>query len=77
MTISRTSPVTRLVAIAIEAMPAERTTCSDCDGGTSLSSVALGILRSVLFHKMGDRHNAQVVVVQAILLVGRMEAVIR
>src|SRR5262249_59261737 len=56
MTLSRTSPVTRLIAMATDTTPAERTTLSEAGGAGRTTSP------SVFFEKLRHRHDPGVIV---------------
>src|SRR5688572_10966759 len=70
MTISRTSPLTRLSATAAETIPAERMTlrCAGTGPGTSLLTV--------LFKKSSYRSNAGVIIGDSEFFIRRMQAVV-
>src|SRR5579885_3160886 len=70
ITLSRMSPVTRLIAMAIETTPAERTTLSEAGEAGPTTSL------SVFFEKLGNRHDPRVVILDFVLFVGRMQTII-
>src|SRR6476646_7890515 len=78
MTLSRSRPVTRLIRTATETTPAERTTLSLWAIGAG-SAVTLPATASlpVLFEKVGNRHDPGVIVRHFILLVGRVQSIVR
>src|SRR5579871_5752441 len=83
MTLSRSRPVTRLIRTAIETTPAERTTlslCAMCEpgaaGGWGSVTLPATVSLSVLFEKVGNRHDPGVIVRHFILLVGRMQSIV-
>src|SRR5580704_9023085 len=81
MTISRSSPVMRDMAIATETIPADRTTLSD-GAGLSILVAKFRLTRhragllSQFFEKVRDGHNAGVIIANLVLFVGRMQAVV-
>ena len=70
MTISRTSPLTRLAATAAETIPAERMTLPWEAAGTGTS------LLTVLFKESSYRSNAGVIVGDSELFIRRMQTVV-
>src|SRR5262249_12275658 len=84
--LSRTRPVIRLMNTASDTTPAERTTFSFCDkplcvaaafvGATSGAVLVSVILFAVLFEKVGNCHDACVVIRQLIFLVGGVQPVV-
>src|SRR5579863_10257160 len=79
ITLSRSRPVTRLIRTAMETTPAERTTLSLWPGAAAgLGSVTLPatVSLSVLFEKVGNRHDPGVIVRHFILLVGRVQSIV-
>src|SRR6476619_5758323 len=77
MMLSRSKPVTRLISTAKDTTPAERTTLSDWPLVAAPAGVSRATSLPVLFKEVGDRHDSGVVVRDFILLVRRMEAVVR
>src|SRR5271168_3558687 len=72
MTLSRTSPVMRLIRTAMETTPAERTTLS-CRPAASCASLRL----AVLFKEVGNRHDPRIVVRQFVLFIRRVQTIVR
>src|SRR5580704_5876610 len=66
ITVSRSSPVTRLISTASETTPAERTSRSVRFESEFVSSL------SVLFKEVGNGHDPGVIVGYLVFLVGRM-----
>src|SRR5579871_780620 len=77
MTISRTRPVRRDIATAIETIPAERTTLSAGAGFWAFAGNGnLSCLSAKLLKKMRYGHDALIVIRQAVFFIGRVQAVI-